>query len=445
MYRAAIFSLTVALAVTGLATGQQPNPREEKVRADRKKVEAEGFWIYNDLARGYAEAKKSGKPLLVVLRCIPCVECVKLDDDLVDQDKRVRPLLEKFVCVRVISTNGMDLSLFQFDYDQSFAAFLLNADGVVYGRFGTRSHRTSWADDVSIEGLARALQGALDLHRQYPENKAELVAKRGPAPEVPSPEKYPLLKDKYGPKLKEEGPIVPSCIHCHQIGDAQRQMFRARKELIPEQLLFSYPHPKSLGLILDPKERATVLRAEPGSPAEQAGFVKGDVILKLESQPLLSIADVQWVLHQASPKEGTLKAEVQRGGKKAEVTLPLPENWRQRDNISWRASTWGLRRMGAGGLLLEVLPAEERKKAGVAETGMALRVRHVGQFGPHAAAKQAGFRQGDIVVSFDERTDLERETDLLAHALKAHKPGERVSVTVLRDGKKITMMLPMQE
>src|SRR5204863_4649159 len=111
----------------------------------------------------------------VILRCIPCEECVKLDDDLVNQDKRVRPLLEKFVCVRIVSTNGLDLSLFQFDTDQSFAAFLMNADGTIYGRYGTRSHRTSWADDVSVEGLANALQGALDLHSDYTKTRDELV------------------------------------------------------------------------------------------------------------------------------------------------------------------------------------------------------------------------------------------------------------------------------
>src|SRR5262245_5648590 len=212
MQRATLLALAIVLAVTGLAGAQS---REDKVRADKKKVEAEGFWIYNDLPKGLALAKKTGKPLLVILRCIPCVECVKLDDDLVNQDPRVRPLLEKFVCVRVVSTNGLDLSLFQFDYDQSFAAFLLNADGTVYGRFGTRSHRTSWSDDVSIEGLAKALRGALDLHEQYPKNKDDLAGKRGPAPEVPSPEQFPLLKDRYGPKLAADAKAVQSCIHCH--------------------------------------------------------------------------------------------------------------------------------------------------------------------------------------------------------------------------------------
>src|SRR4051794_22138893 len=87
--------------------------REDKVRDDKKTVEAKGYWIYNDLPKAFAEGKGSGKPILAVLRCIPCVECVKLDDDLIDADERVKPLLEKFVRVRVVSTNGLDLSLFQ--------------------------------------------------------------------------------------------------------------------------------------------------------------------------------------------------------------------------------------------------------------------------------------------------------------------------------------------
>jgi hypothetical protein len=444
MKRAIFLSLAAWCALAGLA-GAQPT-REEKLRTDREKVEADGFWIYNDLAKGVAEAKKDGKPLIVTLRCIPCVECVKLDDDLVNQDKRVRPLLEKFVRVRIISTNGLDLSLFQYDYDQSFACFFLNADGTVYGRFGTRSHRTNWGDDVSIEGLSKALQGALDLHEQYPKNKADLKAKTGPVPEFASPEKYPLLRDKYTAKLGTEGKVVPTCIHCHQIADARHQAARDGGKGMPEQVLFPYPHPKTLGLILDPKERAAVLRVDAKTPAAEAGFEKGDVILRLAGQPLLSIADVQWVLQQA-PAEGTkLKAEVRRGDKKVELTLALPKGWRHREDISWRASTWGLRRMAAGGMLLENLPAEDRKKADLPETTMALRVKYLGGGdGPHGAAQRAGFRQGDVIVSFDEHKDLLRETDLLAHALTNRKVGEKVAVTVLRDGKEVNLTLSMQE
>jgi S1-C subfamily serine protease len=214
---------------------------------------------------------------------------------------------------------------------------------------------------------------------------------------------------------------------------------------MPEELLFPYPHPKSVGLILDPRERATVIRVEKGTPAEESGFTRGDRILTLDGQILLSIADVQWVLHNTPAGGGSLRAEVERGGRHMEVTLTLPAGWRRHDTITWRSSTWGLRRMATGGLVLETLPPEERKKAGLAETNMALHVKHVGQFGPHAAAKQAGFQVSDIITSFDGKTDLKRESDLLHHALTRRKPGDRVAVTVLRAGKKVELMLPMQE
>ena len=157
----------------------------------------------------------------------------------------------------------------------------------------------------------------------------------------------------------------------------------------PEEVLFPYPHPKSQGLVLDPKERATVSKVEADSVAEKSGFKAGDVIKTLNGQPLLSIADVQWVLHHTPAGGAALKAEVLRDGKPAAVTLTLPKNWRQADDISWRASSWGLRRMATGGMLLEQI---DERPAGVPREGMALRAKHVGQFGPHAAAKNAGFQ-----------------------------------------------------
>lgn len=45
--------------------------RDTKVLTDRADVLSGGRWIYNDLPKGLAEAKHTGKPLLVVLRCVP--------------------------------------------------------------------------------------------------------------------------------------------------------------------------------------------------------------------------------------------------------------------------------------------------------------------------------------------------------------------------------------
>jgi serine protease Do len=406
--RSILFVFLACLYGTGVAVAQT---REEKVRNDRKKVEAIGLWIYNDLAKGFAEAKKNGKPMLVVFRCIPCEECVKLDDDLIDNDRRVRPLLDQFVCVRIVSANGLDLSLFQFDTDQSFSVFLLNADGTIYGRFGTRSHRTLWTDDVSVEGLARSLEGALALHAQYPKNRAALTAKKGPAPSFAAPELYPLLKTKYSSQLDYTGNVVKSCIHCHQVGDAQRQWYRDQGGPFPEKVLFPYPHPKSLGLILDPKERASVLRVEKESPAERAGFQQGDTILTLEGQPLLSIADFQWVLQQADPEGASLRAEVRRGDRNVGVTLRLPKGWRQREDLSWRVSSWGFRRMVTGGMLLKAAPEEQRRKLGLQPA----------RYGQKGGVPER--RSGDRFRRQDDPAPGDRPDGVCADPLSARCPG----------------------
>jgi serine protease Do len=438
MNRSLLF-LSATLLMTGPLEAQQT--REEKVRGDKAKVEAAGFWIYNDLPRGFAEAQKTGKPLVVVLRCLPCEQCVKLDDDLVDNDERLHSLLEKFVRVRVVSANGLDLSLFQFDTDQSFAVFLLNGDGTIYGRFGTRSDQTQWTDDVSIEGLSKALEGALALHRDYPQNKAELTKKKGATPDFAVPEKYPKLEGKYGSQLDYKGNVVKSCIHCHQIGDAQRQFHREKGGVIPQQVLFPYPHPKAIGLVLDPKERAKVLRVESGSVAEQAGFEAGDVIAKLAGQPLLSIADVQWVLHHVPAGGGSVHAQINRGQAFKELTLNLPTGWRQKDDIAWRASSWQLRQMGLGGMFVKPLPADQRAEHKLAAGSMALKVEHVGQFAPHDGAKKAGVRAGDILLSYNGQANLLRDTDLLAYAINEIPPGSTVPLVVLRDGGKLPLSI----
>jgi S1-C subfamily serine protease len=210
-------------------------------------------------------------------------------------------------------------------------------------------------------------------------------------------------------------------------------------------VLFPYPHPKSIGLILDPKEMATVERVEKGSLAEKAGLRAKDAIVQFGGQPPLSIADVQWVLHNVPAEGGDVRVGVNRDGKKQELTLKLPAGWRRLGEITWRASAWGLRRMSEGGLFLEEITPEERAKAGAPAEGMALRVKFMGQYNLHATAKNSGFQVGDILIEFDGRTDLRRDSDVLAYGVTEKKPGDRVNVLVLRGGKKVTLTLPMQE
>src|SRR5262245_26303805 len=114
--------LVTILLLFMVSTRLGAEDREKLVRKDLENFLAKGQWIYNDLQRGFEEARRTGKPLLVVVRCIPCEACRGFDEQVAGFDSRVERLLDRFVRVRIPQANGLDLSLFQFDYDLSFYA-----------------------------------------------------------------------------------------------------------------------------------------------------------------------------------------------------------------------------------------------------------------------------------------------------------------------------------
>ena len=50
---------------------EKKKTRDEMVLDDRAALKDSEAWIYNDLEKGYAEARATGKPLMIVHRCIP--------------------------------------------------------------------------------------------------------------------------------------------------------------------------------------------------------------------------------------------------------------------------------------------------------------------------------------------------------------------------------------
>jgi serine protease Do len=363
------------------------------------------------------------------------VACRGFDGQVVHQDQRIVDLLTNLVCVRMVQANAMDLTLFQFDYDLTFAAFFLNADRTIYGRFGSRSNHKEAEKDISIEGFRDALSGALELHRNYPRNKQALAGKQPRPVKFKAPEAYPSLAGKYKPALDYEGQVVRSCLHCHQVREAERESYRTSRQPIPDEVLFPYPMPDAIGLELDPKEKARVLDVTTGSAAAKAGFALGDEIVSFGGQPILSLADVQWVLHNA-PQPVRLSAVVRRGDQTRNLAVELGPQWRQAADISWRATTWDLRKMATGGLVL--------KESSEPRQGVGLLVDYVGQYNEHAAGKKAGFQKGDIFMSADGQNATMTEGQFLRYMLQNKVPGARVPVAVSRSGQKLELQLPMQ-
>ncbi|MCA9131916.1 MAG: PDZ domain-containing protein [Planctomycetales bacterium] len=421
----------------------QSKDRNTLVREDRTRFLDNGLWIYNDVEQGLATAQETGQPLLVIFRCIPCEACAQLDEQVIEENPAVRKWLSKFVCVRVVKANGMDLSRFQFDYDQSWTAFFLNGDGTIYGRYGTRSHQTENADDVSLDGLLETMGRVLALHSRFSDVKQALQAKTGPQVAIAVPEDFPSLQERYTADLNYSGEVARSCIHCHQVGEAWRDWQRAENHQLSNKVLYPYPHPKILGCIMDPKTAATIKSVEPGSWAADAGLQAGDRIEQMAGQPIVSMADLQWVLHHAADV-ATLPVVVQRRQKPLELSLNLPAGWRTNGDISWRVSSWSLRRMVTGGLRLRSLSEQEAAEIEV-PLGVGLRVEHVGQYNAHAAAKRAGFQRNDLLLAVDGKVDRMSESQLLTYLVNAKRPGEQVAVELLRDGQRLTLQLPMQE
>src|SRR5262245_46218481 len=119
---------------------------------------------------------------------------------------QIRPAAREFVLVRLTRMRGVDLDLFDFDFDLTWMAFFLDADGRVLGRYGGRD-----ADGPdgrsSLAGLRYALERALALHKS---GKAPPPARAARPRTV---EDLPAAR-----RLSAWG-----CVHCHQVYDLRRE------------------------------------------------------------------------------------------------------------------------------------------------------------------------------------------------------------------------------
>lgn len=339
-------------------------------------------------------------------------------------------LLEKFICVRFVRMQGVDLDQFQFDYDLTWSGVFLNPDGTVYGRYGARDARDPMSLN-SMKGLETMLTRVLEVHANYPKNKKELKAKRGDKAPYARVEDIPadLIQNPLkSPNAKQ------ACIHCHMLHDAEQELAVKAKVYAPEKF-FRYPLPSSIGLTMDVDAGTTVTEVAADSEAAKAGMLAGDVITHLDGQAILSIADIQWVLHHVADKGDRLECVVQRDGQESKHRIVLKKEWKP-ESFSWRPSMFSM--PPSPGLWVEETSAARRAEAKVPDDQMCVEVK--GLFKP--AVQRSGLRKGDLIVSIDgdrtRRGEREFHTWLRLHAWK---PKSKVELGVWRSGKLETVTI----
>ncbi len=211
---------------------------------------------------------------------------------------------------------------------------------------------------------------------------------------------------------------------------------------------------------LDPNQHgALVIEVVPNGPADEAGLrgssktvvidgeqrkIGGDVIIAIEEQPVKDFADLVAYLVNHTEVGQRVTLTIVRDGREQEVTVTLGErpsgesSQQQTGQEEAAGGAW----LGISGLTLTPkvaqamgLPADQ--------TGVL-----VGEVVSGSPADEAGLRGsykpvtiggerilvgGDVIVAFDGRP-VARMEDLQAMVRQA-SPGERVTLTVLRDGR----------
>lgn len=329
-------------------------------------------------------------------------------------------MAQEFILLRIGNLRGVDLSIFEVDYDLSWNALFLTAEGQVLGRFGGRDADTP-GKYQTLAGLRLSLEENLQRFKS-PERKK-------------SPPRMPTYAENYPAADKRAD---NACIHCHHVYEFRREEMKRTNQWTLDEV-WVYPQPENIGLTLDVNHGNRVTSVQPESAAAKVGIKAKDVLLRIDGMPIASVMDVQYALHKAS-RRGDLAIEWRDGVRTLSRSIALALDWRRTD-VSWR---WSLKSMSPNPSIVgDDLDVDGRAKLGLAAGQLAY--RHMNFLSP--AARHAGLRTGDVIIGIDGIDD--RKLMMTARQFEAHirlnySVGQEITLHVWRGKEpiKLTMKLP---
>lgn len=348
---------------------------------------------------------------------------------------KIVDLAGEFVLVRLTSMRGVNLDIFDFDFDLTWAGLFLSPDEEIYGRYGGRD-ALSPDSRISLTGLRYAMTQALKAHQ----SKSQVRNPKSSRDSSFSVRSIPrTLTDKSQRSTIDQYPTAQrrassSCIHCHQVYDFRRESLQAEGKWTQDEV-WVYPLPENVGLSLDVDEGDRVQTIADQSPAYHAGLQTNDRLRRVNGVPIASIADVQYGLHRAGA-EGEIPISWLRDGKLMSSRLSVSKGWRKTD-ISWRWSLRGLE--PAPWVQGEDLTPEEKSRLGISKNQLAF---YQAAF-VSASARQAGIRPNDIILGVDDHHPEMTARQFQAFIRLNYKVGDRVIYNVLREGRRLDLPLTL--
>ena len=322
--------------------------------------------------------------------------------------------------------NGIDLSQFQFDYDQTWAVLFLRPDGTVIARYGSRSSTDAMTVN-SMAGLKLTMGKVLEAHRRWPQQEDLYKKKRGHDQfQRPADIRSATIK-----KILTSGPDSKvSCIHCHNVYDARRDVAISNGDYDPRKR-WKYPLPESIGIEVDPVSGTTIRKVLPDSAAENAGVEVGEEIDVINGQAIHSLADIQFALHFL-PDETVAHLTTKRSATESRKrSLRLEPGWREGE-IGWRASMYGM--PPRPGLWVQAADNDDKSRLAIPPDRLALKIR--GVFGKEV--RRSGLAKGDVIIKFGDRTDHHTEGQFHAQLrLNYFRRNAVLPLAVIRDGRRM--------
>ncbi|MEZ6139662.1 MAG: Trx7/PDZ domain-containing (seleno)protein [Zavarzinella sp.] len=373
---------------------------------------------YTNWNSALAEAERTQKPLLVVIRCEQCAEFGKLDAEINRLKAPLDVVANDFILVRLTRIENIDLNLFDFDYDLTWVGLLMNAQQQIYARYGSRSPEDATSNS-SVAGLANTMKTVKTWHDQQKKQ-----------PPGASKKAFTIRDFQSATKLGR------GCLHCHQIAECAR---KDRQEAGTWQRsdAWIYPPEETVGLTTSIDEGNLIKAVAPKSAAAQAGLQVGDRLTTLGTTAIASSSDIQFALNKMPFAGGKLPATIKRAGKEIEVSLMLPEGWKKTDQ-TWRPSMLNLLpNLHATGTELS---ADDRKLLKIPSEVAAFRQDKF----VHSTLRSAGILKDDIYLGINGKTVAGTKEDFLKAVRSQFLVGEKITLTIIRDGEEQNLEITLK-